>query len=117
MRRIAVILGGRSSENAISLASAASVVDALERSGNEVIAIEIDRNGRWQLETLESGSADTESGSGLARLPSREVAATLTDVDVVFPVLHGPVGEDGTGEGLLGLRIGPYLGSAGPRRG
>ncbi len=111
MRRIAVILGGRSSENAISLASAASVVDALERSGNEVIAIEIDRNGRWQLETLESGSADTESGSGLARLPSREVAATLTDVDVVFPVLHGPFGEDGTVQGLLELANVPYVGA------
>src|SRR5260221_7199446 len=111
MRRIAVILGGRSSENAISLASAASVVDACERSGNEVSAIEIDRSGRWQLETLESGSADTESGSGLARLPSREVAATLTDVDVVFPVLHGPFGEDGTVQGLLELANVPYVGA------
>ncbi len=111
MRRIAVILGGRSSENAISLASAASVVDALERSGNEVVTIEIDRSGRWQLETLESGSADTESGSEIARLPSREVAAKLTDVDVVFPVLHGPFGEDGTVQGLLELANVPYVGA------
>jgi D-alanine-D-alanine ligase len=110
-RRIAVILGGRSSENAISLASAASVVDALERSGNEVVAIEIDRSGRWQLETLESGSADTESGSEIARLPSKEVAAKLTDVDVVFPVLHGPFGEDGTVQGLLELANVPYVGA------
>ena len=111
MRRIAVILGGRSSENAISLASAASVVDALERSGNEVVTIEIDRSGRWQLETLESGSADIESGSEIARLPSREVAAKLTDVDVVFPVLHGPFGEDGTVQGLLELANVPYVGA------
>jgi D-alanine-D-alanine ligase-like ATP-grasp enzyme len=66
-RRIAVILGGRSSENAISLASAASVVDALERSGNEVVTIEIDRQGQWELgarvETLEPGSK-SEPGSG-----------------------------------------------------
>ena len=48
-RRIAVILGGRSSENAISLASAASVVDALEATGNDVVAVEIDREGRWGL--------------------------------------------------------------------
>jgi D-alanine-D-alanine ligase len=48
-RRIAVILGGRSSENAISLASAASVVDALQRSGNEVVTVQIDREGRWEL--------------------------------------------------------------------
>jgi len=111
MRRIAVILGGRSSENAISLASAASVVDALERSGDEVVTIEIDRAGQWQLETLESGSADTESGSGLVRLPSKEVAAKLTDVDVVFPVLHGPFGEDGTVQGLLELANVPYVGA------
>ena len=116
-RRIAVILGGRSSENAISLASAASVVYALQRSGNEVVTIEIDRSGRWQLEPgsklekLESGSADTESGSGLARLPSKEVAAKLTDVDVVFPVLHGPFGEDGTVQGLLELANVPYVGA------
>ena len=48
-RRIAVILGGRSSENAISLASGASVIDALERSGNDVVTVQIDRAGRWQL--------------------------------------------------------------------
>jgi D-alanine-D-alanine ligase len=111
VRRIAVILGGRSSENAISLASAASVVDALERSGNEVVTVEIDRSGRWQLEPLESGSADTESGSEIARLPSKEVAAKLTDVDVVFPVLHGPFGEDGTVQGLLELANVPYVGA------
>ena len=109
-RRIAVILGGRSSENAISLASAASVVSGLEASGNEVVAIEIDRDGRWQLGTLESGSKN-EPGSELVRLPSKEVAARLTDVDVVFPVLHGPFGEDGTVQGLLELANVPYVGA------
>jgi len=53
-RRIAVILGGRSSENPISVASAASVVRALEASGNDVVPIEIDKGGRWQLAPLES---------------------------------------------------------------
>jgi D-alanine-D-alanine ligase len=121
-RRIAVILGGRSSENAISLASAASVVDALERSGNEVVTIEIDRSGQWQLEpgskpkTLEPGSK-SEPGSGraafgeLERLPGKAVASALTDVDVVFPVLHGPFGEDGTVQGLLELANVPYVGA------
>src|SRR5258705_3997194 len=121
-RRIAVILGGRSSENAISRASAASVVDALERSGNEVVTIEIDRSGQWQLEpgstfeTLEPGSKG-EPGSGLVRsgelerLPGKAVASALTDVDVVFPVLHGPFGEDGTVQGLLELANVPYVGA------
>ena len=103
MRRIAVILGGRSSENPISIASAASVVEALEAGGDEVLAIEIDREGRWQL-----GSGRPELP---ARLPGKEVATTLGDVDVVFPVLHGPFGEDGTVQGLLELAGVPYVGA------
>jgi D-alanine-D-alanine ligase len=114
-RRIAVILGGRSSENAISVASAASVIDALERTGNDVVAVEIDRSGGWQLETREPGSqiepGSREAGSELVRLPGKDVATTLADVDVVFPVLHGPFGEDGTVQGLLELAGVPYVGA------
>ena len=112
-RRIAVILGGRSSENPISVASAASVVRALEASGNDVVPIEIDKGGRWQLAPLESDSrSESDSGSSdLVPLPSREVTRTLTDVDVVFPVLHGPFGEDGTVQGLLELANVPYVGA------
>ena len=104
-RRIAVILGGRSSENPISVASAASVIDALERSGNDVVAVQIDREGRWELGT---GTKAIEAGE---RLPGKEIAATLSDVDVVFPVLHGPFGEDGTVQGLLELAGVPYVGA------
>jgi D-alanine-D-alanine ligase len=104
-RRIAVILGGRSSENPISVASAASVITALELGGDEVVTVQIDREGRWGLDT---GRKAIESGS---RLPAREVAATLSDVDVVFPVLHGPFGEDGTVQGLLELAGVPYVGA------
>ena len=104
-RRIAVILGGRSSENPISVASATSVISALELSGNDVVTVQIDRNGGWQLGT---GQKAIEAGS---RLPAKEVAATLADVDVVFPVLHGPFGEDGTVQGLLELAGVPYVGA------
>jgi D-alanine-D-alanine ligase len=114
-RRIAVILGGRSSENAISLASAASVIDALAASGNEVVPVQIDRSGRWELsagrETLERGSGAEPGSLVPERLPPREVATTLADVDVVFPVLHGPFGEDGTVQGLLELAGVPYVGA------
>jgi D-alanine-D-alanine ligase len=110
-RRIAVILGGRSSENAISVASATSVIEALEASGNAVVPVQIDREGRWQLasarQTLEPGGR-REPGS---RVPDRVVANALTDVDVVFPVLHGPFGEDGTVQGLLELAGVPYVGA------
>jgi D-alanine-D-alanine ligase len=110
-RRVAVILGGRSSENAISVASAASVVAALEAGGDEVVTVEIDRAGRWALGAGrgELGAGDT--GSALERLPAKDVAATLGDVDVVFPVLHGPFGEDGTVQGLLELAGVPYVGA------
>ena len=122
-RKIAVILGGRSSENAISIASATSVIDALVRNGNDVVAVEIDRSGRWQieareplrLETHEPGSktepGSTEPGSSVDRLPGKDIATTLADVDVVFPVLHGPFGEDGTVQGLLELAGVPYVGA------
>jgi len=116
-RRIAVVLGGRSSEHEISLASARSVIDALSDAGHEVVTVAIDRSGQWQLgegrralETVSSQSDETVSGS-LGRLPGREVATTLADVDVVFPVLHGPFGEDGTVQGLLELAGVPYVGA------
>jgi D-alanine-D-alanine ligase len=118
LRRIAVVLGGRSSEHDISIASARSVIGALEAAGHEVLTVAIDRSGAWALESRaaqvegrEPGSR-SEPGSGLApRLPSAEVAATLADVDVVFPVLHGPFGEDGTVQGLLELAGVPYVGA------
>jgi D-alanine-D-alanine ligase len=110
-RRIAVILGGRSSENPISVASAASVITALELGGDDVVTVEIDRQGRWALpagrQALEPGS----QAEPASRLPAREVATTLADVDVVFPVLHGPFGEDGTVQGLLELAGVPYVGA------
>jgi D-alanine-D-alanine ligase len=111
-RRIAVILGGRSSENPISVESARSVVDALEGGGNEVVTVEIDRGGRWAIGPAGPRLLEPEPGSkSLERLPGKEVAGTLTDVDVVFPVLHGPFGEDGTVQGLLELAGVPYVGA------
>jgi D-alanine-D-alanine ligase len=111
-RRIAVILGGRSSEHAISLASAASVIGALEGTGNEVVTVAIDRSGGWALEArrqIEAGAG--EPGAEIDRLPGKDVATTLAEVEVVFPVLHGPFGEDGTVQGLLELAGVPYVGA------
>ena len=112
-RRIAVVLGGRSSEHDISRASAHSVVDALSDAGHDVVTVAIDRTGTWELgagrRALEAVSPQT--GDAVSRLPGREVATTLADVDVVFPVLHGPFGEDGTVQGLLELAGVPYVGA------
>ena len=94
--RVAVLGGGRSSEHEVSLASAASVRDGLREGGHEPVEIEIGRDGVWRAE-----------GDELSLTPGRGLAG----VDVVFPVLHGPFGEDGTVQGLLECLDIPYVGA------
>jgi D-alanine-D-alanine ligase len=105
--RVAVLLGGRSSEHEISLASARSVLEALDPERYETVTVEIGRDGRWELGT---GSGDGSVAETLP-VPTSKVPATLGEVDVVFPVLHGPFGEDGTVQGLLELAGVPYVGA------
>ncbi|MGE5274464.1 MAG: D-alanine--D-alanine ligase family protein [Verrucomicrobiota bacterium] len=117
-RRVAVLMGGRSSEHPISIASARSVIDALDPERYEVLTIEIDHEGQWALgsgpnpKPLGSG---TEILSDRSQLPvpaaSGEVAATLAGVEVVLPILHGPYGEDGRLQGLLEMAGVPYVGA------
>jgi D-alanine-D-alanine ligase len=108
--RVAVLAGGRSSEHEISLESARSVVAALDPSRYETVVVEIDRGGRWELA---SGGAELPRSSveTLPVVADSAPAATLGQVDVVFPVLHGPFGEDGTVQGLLELAGVPYVGA------
>jgi D-alanine-D-alanine ligase len=104
--RVAVLLGGKSSEHQISLESARSVLEALDPERYDVATVAIQRDGRWELGTGEDGSvAET------LPVPTDKVPATLGEVDVVFPVLHGPFGEDGTVQGLLELAGVPYVGA------
>jgi D-alanine-D-alanine ligase len=103
--RVAVLLGGRSSEHDVSLASARSVIDALDPERYETVTVEIGRDGRWELGTGNGSVAET------LPVPNSKVPATLGEVDVVFPVLHGPFGEDGTVQGLLELAGVPYVGA------
>ncbi|MER5947884.1 D-alanine--D-alanine ligase family protein [Streptomyces sp. NPDC001904] len=132
--RVAVVFGGRSSEHGVSVVTAGAVLRAIDRSKYDVLPIGITREGRWAL-TADAPErmaisdrrvpdvADlAESPEGGVVLPvdpsSREVVYTepgsvpkaLGDVDVVFPVLHGPYGEDGTIQGLLDLSGTPYVG-------
>jgi D-alanine-D-alanine ligase len=94
--RVAVLGGGRSSEHEVSLTSAATVRQGLLDAGHEVLAVELARDGTWW-----------HDGEELALHPGRG----LLDADVVFPILHGPFGEDGTVQGLLELLDVPYVGS------
>ena len=105
-------MGGRSSEHDVSLTSARSVIDALDPALYEVRPVEISREGRWELAPtpdLALGASRTE-----APLPvptNGRPPEPLGEVDVVFPVLHGPFGEDGTVQGLLELAGVPYVGA------
>jgi D-alanine-D-alanine ligase len=107
--RVAVVAGGRSSEHEISVASARSVIDALDTSRYEIETIEIARDGRWALNSgmkeLERPVAET------LPVPTTSPPETLGSVDVVLPILHGPFGEDGTVQGLLELAGVPYVGA------
>jgi D-alanine-D-alanine ligase len=108
--RVAVLAGGRSSEHEISIASARSVVAALDPTRYDTVVVEIDKTGRWELasgrEELPRTSVET-----LPVVAHSPPAATLGQVDVVLPILHGPFGEDGTVQGLLELAGIPYVGA------
>jgi D-alanine-D-alanine ligase len=108
--RVAVLMGGRSSEHEVSLASARSVLETLDRERYETVAVEIARDGTWALDR----APQSELGSAESALPVRangSAPAALSTVDVVLPILHGPFGEDGSVQGLLELAGVPYVGA------
>ncbi|MBF6045743.1 D-alanine--D-alanine ligase [Streptomyces sp. NRRL B-1677] len=133
--RVAVVFGGRSSEHAISVVTAGAVLRAIDRTKYDVLPIGITTEGRWALtaddpermaiadRTLPSVAGLAQSPDGTVVLPvdpsDREIVYTepgavpkaLGEVDVVFPVLHGPYGEDGTLQGMLELAGIPYVGA------
>ena len=117
-----VVFGGRSGEHEVSLASARAITRALENSGRyEVVPVGITREGRWissgePMRELESEGGYLPDGSNLdisgpPASVTEKLPAGLASVDVVFPVLHGPYGEDGTIQGMLELAGVPYVGS------
>jgi len=109
--RVAVLMGGRSSEHEVSVVSARSVLESLDPDRYEVRSIEIARDGRWELtsraEQARLGTGDSEK----LPVPLNGQPAPLGDVDIVFPVLHGPFGEDGTVQGFLELAGVAYVGA------
>ncbi|MEO7447828.1 MAG: D-alanine--D-alanine ligase family protein [Humibacillus sp.] len=129
--RVAIVFGGRSSEHAVSCATAAGVLRAIDRDRYDVVPIGITRDGQWVLAAddparfeLSAGrTPEVEASSAHVVLPlsTRESALTvlepgqppreLGDVDVVLPLLHGPFGEDGTLQGFLELSDVRYVGS------
>jgi D-alanine-D-alanine ligase len=132
--RVGVIYGGRSGEHEVSLASAASVFANLDPDRYEAIAIRIEKDGRWSLpsrppamlsaaDVIQARTSDSietppealvvarPGGDTLITLDRRQSGMSGLALDVVFPVLHGPYGEDGTVQGLLELANVPYVGA------
>jgi D-alanine-D-alanine ligase len=108
--RIAVLMGGRSSEHEVSLESARSVLEGLDTDRYEAVTVGIGRDGRWELGSGNHRELPAASAAETLPIPTNGVPATLAEVDVVFPILHGPFGEDGTLQGLLEMANVPYVG-------
>lgn len=129
--RVALVFGGRSSEHAVSCATAAGVMRAIDREAYEVIPIGIARDGHWvlsdgdpaRLELTAGQTPEVSSSAAGVVVPlgtsdrsltvqePGQVPRSLGEVDVVFPLLHGPFGEDGTIQGMLELADIRYVGS------
>jgi D-alanine-D-alanine ligase len=120
-QKIAVLFGGKSGEHEVSLQSAASIVKNLDPSRYEIVLIGIAQNGRWYLQDPPPTAEEVPNALSIREDEHRRVAALPEggllcggeelDIDVVFPVLHGPFGEDGTVQGLLDVADLPYVGA------
>src|SRR5436309_9002658 len=122
--RVAVLYGGRSGEHEVSLQSAASVINHLDRDRFEIVPVAIDKQGRWHLNdvSLIQGRKSLPVFKDAPRIvlpPDSAATSALIplggsgqakSIDVVFPVIHGPLCEDGTIQGLLELADVPYVG-------
>lgn len=117
--RVVVLFGGRSGEHEVSVASARSVMAALDRERFEVLPVAIARSGAWltveetraALARIAHRSLATIEAEGEGLLARPAVLEVLAEADIVFPVLHGTHGEDGTVQGLLELAGVPYVGA------
>jgi len=126
--RVAILFGGKSAEHEVSLQSAKNVLNAIDKSRFEPVLIGIDKQGAWRLNDATHLLADSDNPqlfalnkphAELSLLPgtnSDQIVAinstrTIGNIDVVFPVLHGPYGEDGSMQGLLKLMNIPFVGS------
>ena len=99
--RVALLAGGRSSEHDVSLASARSVLEASRRAATNAAPIVIDRDGVWRAARPAPGHRGARRRRRRGEAVALQPGTGLLDADVVFPVLHGPFGEDGTVQGLL----------------
>ena len=127
--RVGILFGGKSAEHEVSLQSAKNIVEAIDKEKYDVVLIGIDKNGQWYLNEASRFLLHAENPKLIALNRSSEYVAlvpknnrnqlvnlssreSLGPIDVVFPVLHGPFGEDGTVQGLLKLFNVPFVGAS-----
>ncbi len=112
MSRVLLLFGGRSAEHEVSCTSAVAIYDALLEAGHHVIPVGIDRNGEWWVIDASHRPFRVEGRPAAIRLPDGRLLVGDDDLgyDVVFPVLHGPYGEDGTMQGVFEIAGKPYVG-------
>jgi len=127
--RVGILFGGKSAEHEVSLQSAKNIIEAIDKTKYEISLIGIDKQGRWHAEDssrflLNAANPKliklNSSGQGVAIVPGKETHPLVSSsaqnqldpVDVIFPVLHGPFGEDGTVQGMLKLAGIPFVGAS-----
>lgn len=112
--RVGVLYGGRSAEHDVSVLSARNVFAAIDRARFDVVPIAVTKSGRWLLiDPEQAGEAVGEAGTPVALLPGGKgkwIGADIPPIDVLFPVLHGPFGEDGSVQGYAEVADVAYVG-------
>ena len=125
--KVGILFGGKSAEHEISIRSAANIIEAIDKDKHEVLLLGIDKKGKWLagqsaenllLENI-SSNMENQKEDLLAFVPGKagnnlvdlNNSGSVSGLDVVFPVLHGPMGEDGTVQGMLKLADIPFVGS------
>ncbi len=127
-QRIGVVFGGKSAEHEVSLQSAKNILEAIDKSKYEVVLLGIDKQGEWHLNDASGFLLNAENpalialnrsgehvalvpGSSSQQLITRQQAQPLSQLDVIFPIVHGTLGEDGSLQGLLRMANLPFVGS------
>jgi D-alanine-D-alanine ligase len=112
MTRVLLLFGGRSAEHEVSCVSAVAIFDALVSGGFQVVPVAIDRDGRWWLADTTHRPFRAEGRPAALEVPAGVVRSSGDEIgfDVVFPVLHGPFGEDGSVQGAFEMTGIPYVG-------
>lgn len=110
LKKLGILFGGRSAEHEVSVQSAASIWQAADRNKYDLVPIAITKGGKW-IVGLDPLKVQSKGGVVPELTKVQDPASALGPVDVVFPVLHGPFGEDGTIQGLLEILGKPYVGA------